>query len=92
MHESEKLKWSRSVVSDSSHLHGVQPTRLFHPWGFPGKSTGVGSIAFSMKDILWLNQTYRDESYKFIDEKKNIYEKKNWSQYLSFSLQKALHK
>ena len=42
VHESEKLKWSRSVVSDSSHLHGVQPTRLFHPWGFPGKSTGVG--------------------------------------------------
>ena len=22
--------------------HGLQPTRLFHPWDFPGKSTGVG--------------------------------------------------
>ena len=42
MHESEKWKWSRSVVSDSSRLHGLQPTRLFHPWDFPGKSTGVG--------------------------------------------------
>ena len=42
MHESEKWKWSRSVVSDSSRPHGLQPTRLLHPWEFPGKSTGVG--------------------------------------------------
>ena len=42
MHESEKSKWSRSVVSDSSWPHGLQPTRLLRPWDFPGKSTGVG--------------------------------------------------
>ena len=42
MHESEKWKWSRSVVSDSPRSHGLQPTRLLHPWDFPGKSTGVG--------------------------------------------------
>ena len=42
MHESEKWKWSRSVVSDSSWPHGLKPTRLLHPWDFPGKSTGVG--------------------------------------------------
>ena len=42
MHESEKWKWSRSVVSNSSWPHGLQPTRLLHPWDFPGKSTGVG--------------------------------------------------
>ena len=42
MHESEKRKWSHSVVSDSSRPHGLQPTRLLHPWNFPGKSTGVG--------------------------------------------------
>ena len=35
-------KWSRSVMSDSSWPHGLQPTRLLHPWDFPGKSTGVG--------------------------------------------------
>ena len=40
MHESEKWKWSRSVVSHSSRPHGLQPTRL-HPWDFPVKSTGV---------------------------------------------------
>ena len=42
MHESEKWKGSRSVVSDSSRPHGLQPTRLLHPWEFPGKRTGVG--------------------------------------------------
>ena len=42
IHESEKGKWSRSVVSNSSRPHGLQPTRLSCPWDFPGKSTGVG--------------------------------------------------
>ena len=42
MHESEKWKWSRSVVSDSSRPHGLQPTRLLCSWDFPGKSTAVG--------------------------------------------------
>ena len=32
MHEGEKWKWSRSVVSDSSRPRGLQPTRLLHPW------------------------------------------------------------
>ena len=49
MHESEKWKWSRSVVSDSSRPHGLQPTRLLHPWDFPGNSTGVGCHC-----LLWL--------------------------------------
>ena len=42
MHESEKWKWSCSVVPDFSGPHGLQPTRLLRPWDFPGKSTGVG--------------------------------------------------
>ena len=42
MHESEKWKGSYSVVSDPQRPHGLQPTRLLHPWDFPGKSTGVG--------------------------------------------------
>ena len=40
--ESERWKWSHLVVSDSSRLHGLQPTRLLCLWDFPGKSTGVG--------------------------------------------------
>ena len=42
MHDNEKWKWSCSVVSDSQRPHGLQPTRLLHPWDFPVKSTGVG--------------------------------------------------
>ena len=42
MHESEKWKWSHSVVYNCLQPHGLQPTRLLHPWDFPGKSTGVG--------------------------------------------------
>ena len=36
------LLLSCSVVSDSVRPHRRQPTRLLHPWDFPGKSTGVG--------------------------------------------------
>ena len=42
MRESEKWKWSCSVVSDSSWPQGLQPTRLLRPRDCPGKSTGVG--------------------------------------------------
>jgi len=44
MHESEKWKWSRSVVSDSQWPHGLQPTRLLCPWDFPGPSTSFQII------------------------------------------------
>ena len=46
MHESEKWKWSCSIVSSSLRHHGLQPTRLLRPWDFPGKSTGVGCHCF----------------------------------------------
>ena len=52
MHESEKWKWSHSVVSDSLRPHGLQPTRLLHPWDFPGKSTGVGCHRLLWFDAL----------------------------------------
>ena len=38
---SNAWKWSRSVVSDPQWPHGLQPSRLLHPWDFPGRSTGV---------------------------------------------------
>ena len=38
------IQFSRSVVSDPQQSHGLQPTRLLHPWGSPGKSTGVGCL------------------------------------------------
>ena len=42
MHESEKWKWSHSVMSDSSWPCELLPTRLLHPWDFPGERSGVG--------------------------------------------------
>ena len=42
MQESEKWKWSRSVLSNSPRPYGLQLTRFLYPWNFPGKSTGVG--------------------------------------------------
>ena len=30
------------LVLDSLATHGLWPTRLLCPWGFPGKNTGVG--------------------------------------------------
>ena len=35
--------FSPSVVSNSLRPFGLEPTRLFCPWHFPGKNTGVGS-------------------------------------------------
>ena len=52
MHESEKWKWSHSVVSDSSRPHGLQSTRLFHPRDFPGKSTGLGCHCLFQKNLI----------------------------------------
>ena len=48
IHEREKWKWSRSVVSDLYRPHGLQPTKRLHPWDSPGKRTGVGATAFSI--------------------------------------------
>ena len=42
-------------MSDSSRPHGLQPTRLLHPWDFPGRSTGVGChcllLVYAIKNI-----------------------------------------
>jgi len=33
-----------------------QPTRLLRPWDFPGKSTGVGAIAFSNENHIGMTK------------------------------------
>ena len=60
MHESKKWKWSRSVVSDSSWLRILQPTRLLCPWDFPGKSTGVGCHC-----LLNINSSHKESGTRF---------------------------
>ena len=61
VHESEKWKWSRSAVSDSSRPHGLQPTRLLSPWDFPGKSTEVGCHCLLWKNIFKCAQISQTE-------------------------------
>ena len=39
-------------MSDSSRPHGLQPTRLLHPWDFPGKSNGVGCHCLLRTDVV----------------------------------------
>ena len=52
--ERKERKWSYSVVSDSFQPHGLQPTRVLHPWNFPGKNTGVGCyFLFQAESISW---------------------------------------
>ena len=51
MHESEKRKWSHSVVSDSWRPHGLQLTRLLHPWDFLGKSTSFWWVSNTWKMV-----------------------------------------
>ena len=45
-------------MSDSSRPHGLQPTRLLHPWDFPGKSTGVGCHCLCHNTLLLLNSEF----------------------------------
>ena len=62
MQEREKGKGSHSVVSDSQGPRGLQPTRLLHPWDFPGKSISlwvffvVHSLLTAVVFLLWRAQ------------------------------------
>ena len=58
MHESEKWKWSRSVVSDSVRPHRRQPTRLPRPWDSPGKNTGGGCHVLLQCSFMQLEAVY----------------------------------
>ena len=73
VHKSEERKWSRLVMSDPQWPHGLQPSRLLHPWDFPGKSTEVGchcllqpqKIILCISDLnKWFNSFTQSPSQK----------------------------
>ena len=64
---SNAWKWKVKVkslgrvrLSDYSWPHGLQPTRLLHPWDFPGKSTGV-----ECHHLFWGSATLRQNFIAF---------------------------
>ena len=67
--------WSRSVVSNSSRPRGLQPTRLLHPWDFPGKSPGVGRQCLLRKYILHICKRLK-VSYTYQKQQASIVERK----------------
>ena len=46
--------WSVALSCLTLQPHGLQPTRLLHPWDFPGKSTGVACQPLCTTPILIL--------------------------------------
>ena len=74
MHENERWKWSRSVMSDYLQPRGLQPTRLLHPWDFPGKRTGVGChCLLRNKKSRTRQRILRLNNKSTINKKENFY-------------------
>ena len=51
VHESEKWKWSCSVMSNSQQPHELQPTRLLRPWDF-FQARVLECVAIAFSDCL----------------------------------------
>ena len=51
-----------------------QPTRLLHPWDFPGKSTGVGCHCLLRKEVL--DELINNEKYRLFSKDKKLSENK----------------
>ena len=63
MHESEKWKEVAQLCPTLSHP--MEPTRLLYPWGFPGKSTGVGCHCLLHLPAQFYN---KKEWFRFLNE------------------------
>ena len=67
MHESEKWKWSQSVVSNPQWPHGLQPSRLYTHGIFQARVLEWGAIAFSegspYNDLFKLEITHLNKRF-----------------------------
>ena len=73
-------KWSHSVMSDSLRPHWLWPTRLLHPWDFPGKSTGVGCHFFLQYCLTGRKDfsVFRDSG----DDSEKVQVQRKWCKFL----------
>ena len=68
---SNAWKWKVKVKSLSGArlfmTHGLQPTRLLHPWDFPGKSAGAGCHCLLQHKpyVRGISQYQRKQTYPF---------------------------
>ena len=65
VHESEKWKWSHSVVSDCATPMDCSLPGSSVPWDFPGKSTGVGRHCLLCEKLLIQNVSSLEEECYF---------------------------
>ena len=82
VHESEKWKWSCSVVSNPQRSHGLQPSRLLHPWDFPGKSTGWGRQHIKKQRCYFANKDLSSQGYGFSSRRIDAFELWCWRRLL----------
>ena len=61
------LLFSPQVMFNSLWPHGLWPTKLFYPWYFPGKITGVG-FHFLRQGIFLTHISYTGRRIFFITE------------------------
>ena len=74
LYKLSSVQFSHSVMSNSLWPHGLQPTRLFYPWDFPGKSTGVGRhCLLPIKANLLINSSRWIYSSSYISNDLKVY-------------------
>ena len=64
-------------MSDPQRPHGLQPTRLLHPWDFPGRSPGVGCHCLLLNvrlETLKLLEENIGKTLSYIDHSKIFYD------------------
>ena len=76
-----KWKWSSSVVCDSLRPYGLQPTRLLHPWDFPGKSTEVG--CHCLLQGIFLTQRSNSDLLHYRKTLYHLSQKRSQSRYMN---------
>ena len=59
-------QFSCSVMSNTLWSHGLRPTRLLHPWDFPGKIAGVGCHWSNRQIWPWSTEWSRPKAYRVL--------------------------